>query len=241
MSNYTIPLKDCLVSLLNNKYESTTPYKDIIADSHSLLFDFDYPIFDNDYKVVLETKFCKRFYNREIGSETFGLFQLRLDELFNTIMPFYNELYKQNLDKVLLLNSDNIRTENTLTKTGTIGNETELESKVTDETGVETESISKNKFSDAPMGNLTNVENESYLTDLRIINDNSESSSSSETNSNSTTTGTQTFNTVDSYVESRIGYAGSNVIEKLNDIKILFFNIDDMILNKCEDLFLKIW
>ena len=78
-------------------------------------------------------------------------------------------------------------------------------------------------------------------TDLRIINDNSESSRSSETNSNSTTTGTQTFNTVDSYVESRIGYAGSNVIEKLNDIKILFFNIDDMILNKCEDLFLKIW
>ena len=61
------------------------------------IFSFDYPIFDNTYKPVLETKILKHYYTREIGEETFGLWQLRLDTRLNEIMPYYNQMYNSEL------------------------------------------------------------------------------------------------------------------------------------------------
>lgn len=62
-------------------------------------FDFDYPIFDEDYRKIIETKIIKRFYVREIGFETAGLFKLMMENWLNEYMPYYNQLYKSELIK----------------------------------------------------------------------------------------------------------------------------------------------
>lgn len=58
------------------------------------VFNFDFPIFDESYRVVLEKKILKHYYTREIGAETYGLWKLWLDARLNEIMPYYNQLYR---------------------------------------------------------------------------------------------------------------------------------------------------
>lgn len=61
------------------------------------VFDFNFPIFDENYRTVLETKILRHYYTREIGLETVGLWKLKLNTKLNEIMPFYNKLYKSEL------------------------------------------------------------------------------------------------------------------------------------------------
>ena len=70
---------------------------EIIASARKKVFDFPYPIFDETYRNVLETKILKHFYTREIGAETVGLWKLWLNTKMNEIMPYYNKLYKSEL------------------------------------------------------------------------------------------------------------------------------------------------
>lgn len=64
------------------------------------IFNFDYPIFDENYRYPLNKKILQHFYTREIGEETVGLWKLRLQQTLNEIMPYYNQLYKLELDKI---------------------------------------------------------------------------------------------------------------------------------------------
>lgn len=73
--------------------------RDIIEKSRSKIFDFDYPIFDEAYRPVLETKILMHYYTREICEETVGLWKLRLMARLNDIMPLYNKLYESELLK----------------------------------------------------------------------------------------------------------------------------------------------
>lgn len=66
----------------------------IIQQALPSIFNFDFPIFDEAYRNVLETKIIKHYYFREIGQETVGLWQAMLDIRLNDIMPYYNQLYK---------------------------------------------------------------------------------------------------------------------------------------------------
>lgn len=69
------------------------------------IFDFYYPIFDEEYRLTFERKFIEHFYFREIGSETVGRFKFNLRSTLNLIMPFYNKLYISQLNNVLNLNN----------------------------------------------------------------------------------------------------------------------------------------
>ena len=73
--------------------------REIIEQARSKIFDFDYPIFDEDYRPVLETKILMHYYTREICEETVGLWKLRLMSRMNDIMPLYNKLYESELIK----------------------------------------------------------------------------------------------------------------------------------------------
>jgi len=64
------------------------------------IFNFDYPIFDETYRYPLNKKILRHFYTREIGEETVGLWKLRLQQTLNEVMPYYNQLYKLELDKI---------------------------------------------------------------------------------------------------------------------------------------------
>ena len=77
--------------------EGYNSVNDIIAKARTKVFDFSYPIFDEAYRPVLETKILKHYYTREISAETVGLWKLWLDAKMNEIMPYYNKLYNSEL------------------------------------------------------------------------------------------------------------------------------------------------
>lgn len=225
MAKYTTELRSICEQLAG--YNESVGYKDVntvIAKSRSKVFSFDFPIFDESYRTVLETKIIKHYYTREIGAETFGLWQLWLDTKMNEIMPYYNELYKS---KLLEFNpfydADYTRTGNRdADKTGT---EDERVTQDVEKTGrgtvtndfdgtttrtnnlTETTNMSNapktetwEEFSDTPQGALTGVRNMNYLTNARHITEDGTGSTTTGTVSN---TGTVTDVADSSNVETR--------------------------------------
>lgn len=100
LSKYTTELRFICESSINLQQSlGYLSVKDIIAKSRTKIFNFDYPIFDKEYKSVLETKIIRHYYTREICEETVGLWKLRLEDKLNLIMPYYNQLYESELLK----------------------------------------------------------------------------------------------------------------------------------------------
>ena len=98
MSKYTTEMRYiCETEAGLSESVGYSKIKDVIAKAIPKIFDFDFPIFDENYRNVLETKILKHYYTREIGLETYGLWKLKLDTKLNEIMPFYNQLYKSAL------------------------------------------------------------------------------------------------------------------------------------------------
>ena len=98
MSKYTTEVRficEDYAGLTESKgYDSVD---EIIESARPKIFDFNYPIFDESYRKVLETKILLHYYTREICEETVGLWKLRLKTKMNEIMPFYNKLYESEL------------------------------------------------------------------------------------------------------------------------------------------------
>ena len=76
--------------------DTATP-TEIISTAAPGIFNFDFPIYDEKYRLPLEVKILRHFYKREIGEETVGLWKLDLEDRLNIVMPWYNALYKTTL------------------------------------------------------------------------------------------------------------------------------------------------
>lgn len=187
----------------------------IITDAIPKIFDFEFPIFDETYRSVLERKILKHYYTREICAETVGLWKHYLDMRLNEIMPYYNKLYESELlafnpfydvdltkDHTAKGKSDteherNDNETNTLTRTDDLTRtdaftRTDNLKSTSQDSGTQGESgsdVNKNDhwdmYSDTPQGAITNVRNESYLTNARHVVDDGTGS----THSNTTTFG----------------------------------------------------
>lgn len=72
-------------------YNSTL---ETIEAARSHIFESDYPIFNEEYRSVLETKILRHFYTREIAAESVGLWKMWLNTRLHEIMPYYNQRYE---------------------------------------------------------------------------------------------------------------------------------------------------
>lgn len=98
MSKYTTEVRYiCETEAGLSESVGSNDVESVIANSRTKIFDFNYPIYDESYRSILETKILKHFYTREIGLETVGLWKLKLNTKMNEIMPYYNQLYKSAL------------------------------------------------------------------------------------------------------------------------------------------------
>lgn len=71
------------------------------------IFDFEYPIFKEDFKPIFEQLFIDEFLLEEIAHETIAQFKHRLKTKLNIVMPYYNKLYEsQELEQRILDNYD---------------------------------------------------------------------------------------------------------------------------------------
>lgn len=68
-----------------------------IDKAREYIFSFDYPMYNEEHRADFERKFLKHFFTYELGSETFALWQLRLDERLNLIMPKYEEIFSSDV------------------------------------------------------------------------------------------------------------------------------------------------
>ena len=198
MSKYTSEVRFICESLTG--HEESSGYDgidEIIEQAIPLIFSFDFPIFDENYREVLCTKILRHYYTREIGLETYGLWKLKLQTKLNEIMPYYNKLYESELLKFNPLYDVNMTTVNSGSKTGestNIGNnenkrtsnrqdklsavQTDEDSRTNTLTGSNTEesdsltagnNVNRDMYSDTPQGALTGVESGNYLTNARKV------------------------------------------------------------------------
>lgn len=70
---------------------------EVIEAAREKVFDFWFPMFDESYRSVIETKILRHYYTREIGFETVGLWKLKLETRLNEVMPYFNQLYESTL------------------------------------------------------------------------------------------------------------------------------------------------
>lgn len=241
----------------------------IITNAIPKIFTFTFPIFDENYRTVLEKKILKHFYTREICEETVGLWKLRLDTKLNEIMPYYNKLYNSellefnplytaNLTRTKKTNYGSNRNENenindNAKNTGTT-NSTNNSNVNINESGA-TSNTNTDLYSDTPQGSLTGIDTETYLTNARKVTDSGTNTSTTNNTSNSsdniTSMENNTYNRVrgntdvltstEDYLESIAGFEGTNASELLMKYRETFLNIDVMILNELEDLFFQLW
>lgn len=98
MSKYTTELRFiCETEAGKTESVGLSKVDEVISAALPHIFDFDFPIFDENYRTTLETKIIRHYYTREIGLETYGLWKLKLQTKLNEIMPYYNKLYQSEL------------------------------------------------------------------------------------------------------------------------------------------------
>lgn len=181
----------------------------------------NYPIFNESYRETLNKHILNYYYESEIGFETANLFKFYLNNTLDLIMPKYNELYKK--QEIALLNIfENVD----LTENSNRQNENQVT------TNSNSNSNNKNLFQDTPQGQLdfTELENQTWATNYTM----NKSNITDESESNGTNN--------EDYERHIHGNNGNKYnIDLLNDIKNNLMNIDLMIINELNDLFMGIY
>ena len=288
MSKYTTEVRYICEHLCG--LDASKGYADIstiLSNARSKIFDFPYPIFDEEYRSTLETKILKHYYTREIGEETYGLWKLRLDRKMNEIMPYYNVLYKAKLDEFNPLLTVDMRTErstvngtnrntdesiNDDTNTRSVGvteNSNDSTAKVNNRGLVDNGNVDKAKrmdlYSDTPQGQLSGIDADvpTYLTNARKIEDDnignnhthsldvgeSENNASGKESSSQVSTGNlsrdrkfnEDVNSTEKLIERSYGYNGVIPAELLKKFREVIWNVDLMVIDELEPLFMQLW
>lgn len=227
MSKYTTEVRYICEASINEANLEELSVDEIITRAMPHVFNFDFPIYDEEYRTTLCRKILKHYYTREIGVETVGLWKLRLNTKLNEIMPYYNQLYTSaRLEFDPLLNSK-ITREHTLDRTD--NNTDTLESNG--------ESVGRREelVNNTPQGAITRMELDegAYLSSAKITNDNNTNMLNS----------TETSNRVgkDIFKETVEGFNGVAASKLLMDYRKTFLNIDMMIIKELDCLFMQVW
>lgn len=253
MSKYTTEVRFiCENSAGLSESEGANNVDSILDKCWNKVFNFDFPIFDENYRQVLCRKILKHYYTREIAHETVGRWKLALNAKLNEIMPYYNQLYKSELlefnpfyDVDLTRSREgsgtsNKTSNNTETNSGTSKN-------VSSESGT-SNTDTLNRFSDTPQNSMDTqgIADSVPLTTVTKVNeDNTTSNESTDTltrNDTKTGNGTENINNTDKYIETVKGKQGTeNYSSLLKKFRETFLNIDMMIIEDCSDCFFTLW
>lgn len=253
MSKYTTEVRFiCENSAGLSESEGADNVDSILDRCWNKVFNFDFPIFDENYRQILCRKILKHYYTREIAHETVGRWKLALNAKLNEIMPYYNQLYKSELlefnpfyDVDLTRSREgtgtsNRTSSNTETNSGTSKN-------VSSGSGT-SNTDTLNRFSDTPQNSMDTqgIADSVPLTTVTKVNeDNTTTNNSTDTitrNDNRTGSGTENINNTDKYIETITGKQGTeNYSSLLKKFRETFLNIDMMIIEDCSDCFFTLW
>lgn len=250
MANFTTEVRTICEFYANyDEAQERDKVQEVITAAMPKIFDFDFPIFDEDYRPVLERKILMHYYTREIALETVALWKLKLETRLNEIMPKYNKLYELELLKYnplwdVDLTEDKWRDIDTET-TGreNRGDRTSYER----HSGQDVDTSNTNLYSDTPQGAITNLAEGKYLTNATMDSGNSKTIGNEHGGDSLTrnvTTG-GTVDTTDNYLKHIKGKRGGLTYSKMLQEEIYLIdeldNIDYRIIRELKDLFFMLW
>jgi hypothetical protein len=258
MSRYTIKLGD-YINLFSLDQPTSIPDK--IEKGRTKLFDFDYPIFDEEYRQTFETHFIRNFYMREIGFETEELFKFNLENWLIINMPYWNNMFESELtyNGVNPLKNSLMDVTHTKKNDGSQSSSSDQNFQHDSNTGNDVSvnhtnsSFNRNLESDNPDSrlNLTTQDGKGVIEYASSITEDSQNNTASETThsggKNSSTektnqSGKSNVNNVEDFSQHREGKIGVQTYSKMiQEHRQALIRIENMIFKEMNQLFMLIY
>lgn len=258
MSKYTTELRFICMEKAGCRNQINAPrYADIIAQSRAKIFDFDYPIWNEDKRAELETKILKHFYTHEIGFETYELWHMKLDDWMNANMPFFNPLYTAVqeaydaswTDDFTITADEGTTHEDNNTTTGNKSSSSNASSSNNSAYNSNSDSEDTRSHTETPQGSLDDFLAGKYMSDA----DHSENSNKFDSSANATGNSNASSSENSSGNETRKGKEDRKLLHKeqgtrgrtkasaLKDYFEANTNIDQRLFDAMEVLFMQVW
>lgn len=198
----------------------------------------DYPIFDEDYRNVLNNAIYQHFCYRQIAADTPQLFVFYLNRRMREQMPTYNAVYKKLLDGALDPFDTYVRDANGDSRAADTSN-TDSKSNGTSTANSTSDSTSTNILSQTPASFMDDPYDPKYMSSLTQV----KGTTGSKSDSDATNTGNvnSQANSARDYLDhahGRTGYLGDAVLSAL---ATGFMNTDLMVCDMLEPCFMQIW
>ena len=231
MANYTMEIREMMKQPLING-----------------VFTFDYSFYSDNPtdKEEFEKLFVNYYYFREIGFETPERFKLKLQAKLNLIMPYYHQLALTEWDKVKtaeqMMTSKNL-TETTEHTQSIQGNsETQSNQTSTSNSTQSTSSINESKTSNLADGVSQSSLTDGYLTSSGKTEQTDNSQSEATGNANQNITGNNEQQLSEKTTFTSKGDVGIQTpAYAITEWRKVIINLNQLIINECEDLFMKIY
>lgn len=232
------------------------------------LWDFDYPSFyTGEAKTAFEQKVIDHYYFRQIGQETPARFMHYFRTRIREIMPYYIQLYES--ERMMHSVEDPFKSYDltetfTSERSGSHSNESSASSSDSSETGSTGSNSSAGTddnthtgnnqriFSDTPQGNISNLDDhmteatkESVsATDRRTMSNAVESSTNTNYSGSASSEASDSGESSESFTHTlhRYGNIGVQPLgQEINAYRSALLNIDKMIIDELNDLFLLVY
>lgn len=244
MAKYSVELRTYIDYHSQDEMLST---RDRIEKGRTKLFDFDYPLFDPNYKKVFETHFIRKFYMREVGSETIGLFKFQLETWLLVNMPYFNKLFESELIDFNPLENSKVSATHTKTTDKTQTSTTDGTVNSTSNGTVTEDNFDRQLDSNNPDSRLTITTNDGqgvieYASNISENNENNSQETESESDETSHVTNDSEVNETEDYIQSRAGKIGVQTYSKmLDEYRQSFIRIENKIFDEMQELFMLVY
>lgn len=198
----------------------------------------DYPIFDEEYRPILNQRIYDHFAYREIAADTPQLFIYYLNRRMREYMPAYNWVYREKLKEAfdpfasyVTDGSGNSRDTSASTATGKAHED--------NTTASSTSSLGTATVSETPATFMNDPTEPKYMSNLTQNKGTSDTTGNSQ--SDGTTSSDVKGNTASDYINhvtARSGYVGDAVLSALTTG---FLNTDLMVCEMLEPCFMQVW
>lgn len=237
MANYTMTLHEML----------SNPLTQNIFPTH-----YDFYLDDAKARKDFEEKFINHYYYREIGFETPFMFIQKLESHLRLNMPYWKQLYQTELESKkinFMLNKDlretfirEVETENESSGSNT----TSQNATRTDSVSQEGTSSNTHKESTLQDGVSTASLTDGYLTGTSSDNGSQTTSGSSNSTDNVSVNGTASQTGNESVLEKTELISQGNIgitssAQLLKEWRDVLINMDQIIIESCHDLFMKLY
>ena len=238
----------------------TMEIRQMIDNSLIGLFTFDYDFYSDNPKdkEEFEKLFVQWYYFREIGFETPEHFKLKLQAKLNMIMPYYRQLALTEWDKVRtveqMMTSKNLKETSTHEQSITGNNESSSNGQ-SNQSG-KSSSTQHQSTTNTQNGKSSNLSDgvsqasleDGYLTSTSSVDDKGNqtlsgaTSDNTEVKSSQNTTGTNNQVLTESTTFTSEGDIGIQTpAYAITEWRKVLININQMIIEECNDLFMKLY